>query len=84
MTDYGGYVSASNGRISEDEAFVLVTVSMYGSDGYPIHKVGSRHWVWGPVRGIKGSPVCFKTRRAAVDSFEAYHSALLDRLAGRV
>ena len=82
MTDYGGHVAASNGRLTEDQAFVLVHISHFGSDGYPIRKTG-RHWNWGPIRGINGPPTCFKTKREAVASFEAYLDVLRDKLAGR-
>lgn len=74
--------------LTEDENSLLVHVSMWGSDGYPVHKhhsAGRRGpaWTW-EYRGIKGPPVVFKTKREAIASFEAYHSILLDRCAGRV
>ena len=69
-------------HLSEDENGLLVHVSMWGSTGYPVNKIG-RKWSWS-FRGIKGPPVVFKTKREAVASFEAYYSILLDRAAGRV
>ena len=83
MTDYGGCITRSEGRLSEDEAFVITHVSHFGSDGYPIRKLG-RKWTWGPIRGINGPPAVFTTKREAVKSFEAYHDILLDKLAGRM
>jgi hypothetical protein len=70
--------------LSDDERALLTHVSRWGSDGYPVAKVGSHHWTWGPWRGIQGPPVVFKTKRAAVQSFEAYHAILLDKNAGRL
>jgi hypothetical protein len=69
--------------LTEDEAFVLQHISRWGSEGYPIHKL-QRVWVWGPIRGINGPPTVFKTKRAAVKSFERYLDILRDRLAGRI
>jgi hypothetical protein len=71
------------GRISEDERDLLTHVSMWGSDGYPVTKVGSRHWTWS-WRGSVNCPVVFPTKRQAVASFESYYAILLDRLAGRL
>jgi hypothetical protein len=92
MTDYGNYIARSNGRLTEDEAFLLQQVMRFGRDAYPINKLqprraasgGGRGWTWGPVRGIKGPPTVFKTKRAAVASFEAYLAILRDKLAGRM
>lgn len=67
--------------LTEDENALLTHVSMWGSDGYPVHKLG-RGWTW-EYRGIKGPPVVFKTKRAAVESFERYHECLIDKAAGR-
>jgi hypothetical protein len=67
--------------LSEDERFVLTHISRWGSDGYPIKKVGSRHWTWGPIRSINGPPVLFPTKKQAVESFEKYHDSLLERYA---
>lgn len=81
--DYSGLMARSQGRLSEDEAFVMTHVSHFGSEGYPIHKSGSR-WTWGPVRGIKGPPVLYGTKQEAVQAFEAYLDILRDKLAGRI
>jgi len=60
--------------VSEDERALLTHVSRFGSDGYPISKLG-RGWSWG-YRGIKGPPKVFKTKREAVASFEAFMDIL--------
>lgn len=71
------------GGISEDEKDLLAHISMWGSDGYPVSKIG-RGWTWGPYRSIKGRPTIFKTKREAVASFEQYHDILIDAVAGRI
>ena len=69
--------------ISEDERALLTHISMWGSDGYPIRKLG-RKWAWGPFRSVEGPPVLYRTKREAVASFEAFHRVLLDAVAGRI
>lgn len=61
-------------ELTEDERWLVNHVSMFGSDGFPVHKVG-RQWTWGPVRSVKGPPECFRTKREAVASFEAWMDA---------
>ena len=70
-------------RLSDDERDLMNHITRFGSDGYPINKT-CRGWSWGPWRGIKGPPVIYRTKREAVASFEAYHTILLDRNAGRI
>lgn len=65
--------------LSEDERSLLIHISRWGSEGWPIHKVGSHHWVWGPFLSIKGAPVVFKTKKAACESFEKYYNSVLAR-----
>lgn len=69
--------------ITEDEKALLVHISRWGSDGYPVRKVG-KVWSWGDWRLIKGSPVVFRTKRDAVKSFETYLGILADAVAGRI
>ena len=69
-------------NLTEDENALLAHLSHWGSNGYPIQKLG-RGWTWS-FRGIKGPPVIFKTRREAVASFEAYEQILIDKCAGRI
>ena len=64
--------------LTEDEIYLLDHVCRWGSDGYPIQKIG-REWSWGAVRSVKGHPCLFKTKREAIESFEAFYNTLLDR-----
>ena len=70
--------------LSEDEKALLNHTALWGSNGYPVQKVGSRHWTWGPWRSVNGPPVCFPTKRQAVASFESYLDVLVDASAGRI
>ena len=72
----------SYANLTEDENALLTHISRWGSDGYPLNHL-KRGWTW-DYRGIKGPPVVFKTKRAAVASFEAYHQVLIDRAVGRM
>lgn len=65
-------------RLTEGERELLKHVSMWGSDGYPIRRLGSRHWGWGDAYGVKGPPTVFKTKREAVASFERFYDVLLE------
>jgi hypothetical protein len=54
-------------QLTDGERSLLTHVCRFGSDGYPIRKLG-RGWVWhSEGRGIKGPPVIFKTKRAFND-----------------
>ncbi len=66
--------------LSDDERALLNHWSRFGSDGYPIRKLGNsgRCWVWGPWRSVKGPPTTFKTKREAVASFEAFIDVLIE------
>lgn len=70
-----------NANLSEDEDSLLTHVTMWGSDGYPIRKLGHR-WTWN-YRSLS-TPMIYKTKREAVASFEAYEMILIDRAAGRL
>jgi len=80
FTDYGGLVTRSAGRLDEDEAFILTHVDHFGSDGYPIRKVGRYHWTWS--YRSKFGPGLLKTRKEAVRMFELHLDILRDKLAG--
>lgn len=69
--------------ITEDERALLCHVSRWGSDGYPVRKLG-RRWTWGPWRSIAGPPTMWKTKREAVAHVEAFLAVLRDALAGRL
>ncbi len=70
--------------LTDDERNLINHVTRWGSDGYPIHRYKSGKWAWGPWRSVNGPPVCFRTKRDATASFEAFHEVLLDALAGRI
>jgi hypothetical protein len=68
--------------ITESERSLLTHISRWGSDGYPVHRLGKR-WSWG-TDAVPGPPTVFRTKREAVESFERFHDILLDALAGRL
>ena len=68
--------------LSDDERSLLMHISRWGSDGYPVRRVG-RKWAW-DYREIKGPPVLFPTKREAVASFETFMGVLYDAAAGRI
>lgn len=81
--------------LSVDECALLQHVMLWGSHGYPIHRLtrgggrisqGRGHtmgWTW-DYRTIKGPPTVFKTKRAAVESVERFLDILRDAKAGRI
>lgn len=69
--------------LTESERALLVHLSRWGSDGYPIQRYAKgRKWSWGGFQGIKGPPTMFKTKREAIESFEVYYG-ILRELAGQ-
>ncbi len=69
--------------ITEDERALLTHVMRWGSDGYPVERIG-RAWHWRDWRSVRGAPTVYRTKREAVAAFEAFHGILLDALAGRI
>jgi hypothetical protein len=69
--------------ITEDETALLNHITRWGSDGYPVRKLG-RGWTWGPWLSVNGPPTVFKTKREAVASLEAFEQVLIDAKAGRL
>ena len=70
--------------ISEKEKELLSHISRWGSDGYPIMKTKNGKWLWYEFFEVKGAPTVYKTKRAAVEAFEAFLGILRDALAGRI
>jgi hypothetical protein len=70
-------------QLTDDENFALNHCSMWGSDGYPVQKVG-RSWHVNGIRGAGRCPSTFKTKREAVAQWERYLDVLRDRVAGRL
>lgn len=55
----------------------LTHYARFGSDGYPVTKMGREWW-------LPNFPGPFKTKRAAVEQWERYIMMLLDKKAGRL
>lgn len=60
--------------LTDAERQLMRHVMMWGSAGYPIRKLGAK-WMWG-TDAVKGPPTMFKTKRAAIESFEAWRSEM--------
>jgi hypothetical protein len=69
--------------LSENERRFLNHNIRWGSDGYPITKVKGG-WIWHESWGIKGTPVVYKTKKAAGEAIEKYVDILADKAAGRI
>lgn len=67
-------------RLGEER--LMNHVTMFGSDGYPIGKLG-RGWVWS-WSTVTGPPVVFKTKKAAVEYVEQFLGILRDAWSGRL
>ena len=74
---------AENCGLSEAEHRLMDHVTRWGSDGYPVRKVG-RGWHVEQSFGVEGIPMVFKTKREAVEAFERWHALMLDKHAGRI
>lgn len=57
--------------ITESERALMGHISMWGSAGYPVSKLG-RGWVWREAFGVSGSPKVYRTKREAVAAFEGW------------
>lgn len=69
--------------LSTGENDILKHNTRWGSDGYPIRKMG-RNWHWVESFGVKGAPTVYKRKRDAELAFENYVGILRDRAAGRI
>lgn len=69
--------------LSKGENEWLTHMSRWGSDGYPVRKTGSR-WVFERFYGVGGTPVVYKTKKAATAACEAFYEILRDKAAGRL
>lgn len=70
--------------LSQAENDFLRHIGMFGSDAYPIQKVGNGRWIWREFWGVKGAPVVYKTRKACAEAIELYLDVLRDKAAGRL
>ncbi len=66
--------------LSDDEAALLYHVQRFGSDGYPVERLGRRGWIVRDWRTVKGPSIVYRTKRAATLQFEAWTSLALERL----
>lgn len=64
--------------LTEDETAASNHACRYGSDGWPVRKVG-RGWTWD--RGTLSAPCLYRTRREAEDSWQV-HLAIFRRIGG--
>lgn len=62
-------------KLTDGERRLMVHVAMWGSDGYPIERIG-RSWTWGTA-DVPGPPVVYRTKRACVEAFERYYDVLI-------
>ena len=70
--------------LSQAENDFLSHINMFGSDAYPIQKVGNGRWIWLEFWGVQGPPVVYKTRKACAEAIECYLQVLADKAAGRL
>jgi hypothetical protein len=61
--------------LSDDDRALMTHISLWGSTGYPVRRLGSR-WTW-DYRSLS-APGVYKTRREAVAAFETYMAVLRD------
>lgn len=83
MQLYTGSNATFSRKLTEGENELLAHTIRWGSDGYPISKVG-RRWHWREAFGVKGAPVSYKTKREAFAAFEAWIAMMCDIKAGRL
>lgn len=69
-----------NRPVSAGERDLVRHVGMWGVDGYPVAKVGSR-WHWVEVFGVRGAPKVYRTKRAAIAAVDAFLDMVRDGLA---
>lgn len=69
--------------LTENEASFMQHMSMFGSDGYPVRKLG-RKWEFQRAFGVGGTPVLYKTKKDAFKAVEAFMDILRDKIAGRL
>lgn len=68
--------------LTEQELNFLEHVNMFGSDAYPVRKAAGK-WFFDSMFGAGGTPLAYKTKRAANEAVETYLGVLRDKMAGR-
>lgn len=66
--------------LTRDERELVAHILMFGSEGYPVAKIG-RRWHVQDAFGVKGPPTTFRTKREAVAQFEAWYKLARERMA---
>ena len=66
--------------LSANERELFAHVTMFGSAGYPVQKLG-RRWIVADAFGVKGPPTVFRTKREATEQFERWLDQARARLA---
>ena len=61
-------------ELTPDEAALCTHISRFGSDGYPVRKLG-REWTW-DFRSLK-APTLYDRKWKAIEAFETFHLILL-------
>lgn len=57
--------------LTDAERALAAHVNMFGSDGYPLRKLGGR-WFWVDAFGVRGTPIAYRTKREATAAFEVW------------
>lgn len=70
-------------NLSQAENDFLRHISMWGSAGYPVRKLG-RGWIVSDFWGVKGPPKVYRTKREVVAYVELFLEILRDKAAGRL
>lgn len=68
--------------ISKDEYAWLQHIQRWGSDAYPVRKIG-RKWSFERMFNVGGTPTLYTTQRKAIEAVELFYDHLLDKNAGR-
>jgi hypothetical protein len=66
-----GTIDTSHGILTNADLELVNHVTRWGSEGYPIQKVG-HGWHWIDSHGVKGPPTVFKSKGAATEAFEGW------------
>jgi hypothetical protein len=69
--------------ITDGEKQWLSHMMRWGSDGYPVSKSG-KGWIWREAFGVGGSPIIYKTKKAAMAACALCEDLLIAKKAGRL
>lgn len=76
-------------NLTEGENLFIQHMTRYGTDGYPVYRMGSRaaqrrKWQFQRAYGVGGTPVVYPTKELAIAAVDAYLDILRDKIAGRL